>query len=342
MGDPTSWSVMPLMTIYSAQQCGVGRKLITCGDDALMLVPNKQAVMKYNSIMEGLGGQISLPKSFIHSRKGLFTEYPIYDGVRRSRYLLSHWVSPPGGSKGFVHWQNLPRAVLGGNTFNRRKNRSDHLWQYSKWYYTWVAAKQMGLPLGAPEQLGGISHPLFDPVPLRKRNIWLDKVNSLTRRDLCVRRGLSLVPPPVSRVCKERENYLWKFTEGMFGPNGTVEGEKLWAGIIQYEGQLDIFEGKDFSLKKTPSLMVAAERFFRRLGHNWSGVKGSYQRSLAELKRKADVKGSFELGYAGNPIGKGLSRHFGMSVRPPLLLPRDWETIDEKWKPFSGKREISP
>jgi hypothetical protein len=341
MGDPTSWSVMPLMTIYSAEKCRVGQKLITCGDDALILMPNHDTIKKYNSIMESLGGTLSLAKSFIHKHKGLFTEFPVYDGIRKPRYLLSHWVSPPGGSKGYVHWANLPRAVLGRWVAHRRRARTDHLWSYSKWYYTWVAGKQLGLPLGAAEQLGGLNHPMFSPTPVTRRGPWLDKINSFTRRDLCVRRGLSLVPPPASRVCKQREDYLWRFTEGMFAEDGDIDGETLWNVIVNYEGQLDIFEGKDYSLKKVPSVITAAERFKRRVGNSWSGVPGSYARTVQELERKRSLRASLSRGYAGNPAANGLFRYFGVSYDPPLLRPRDWETLEKRWKPFSRSKFLT-
>jgi hypothetical protein len=198
MGEPTSWAVLPLVSFYAMSKVNktVGR---TTGDDALVPRMSKVDRLRYDEAMASLGGVISKSKSFLHPRRGLFCEVPYVNGKEKQFFPLSFWAAPSGGSKGEVHWYNLPAAFRGslisqGVEPTRKSLGDSGLFKYSKFRSTWRAAVNLGLPIGAPEVMGGIGVPYFPVVPSRLQANWFAYLSSIKLSDLHLFGGLSLVP----------------------------------------------------------------------------------------------------------------------------------------------------
>lgn len=194
MGDPTSFPVMPMMSAYAAESVGhYDGKLV--GDDALYGRFTHDMVLRYNAKMEGLGGKISVRKSFLHPEDGLFAEQPYHKGLPQHFNILSNWVAPPGGSKGSVNWVTQPLAA-GQALVNQGLNRKRGLWKFSPFWQFHKAAFILGLPIGAPPDFGGLNHPLFPKSSTRFHFYWLTYLSGLSLDRLIGGTGLSIVRNP--------------------------------------------------------------------------------------------------------------------------------------------------
>lgn len=197
MGNATSWALLPLVNIYSLEKAGL-RRLDTCGDDALIPRFKPQYETEFRRRQESLGAIRSDKKTFRHPTRGIFKEIPYVNGVRQPYDLMSFWVAPYGGTKGEMHWYNMPSAFRGfcrtqGRSEDRASLRRAGLWNYSKFYYEWSLACKLGIPVGAPDILGGIGLPIMRTTPRFNRDLWSAYLATLPKREV-LKRGLSLVP----------------------------------------------------------------------------------------------------------------------------------------------------
>jgi len=212
MGDPTSFPVLPLLSIYCGEKTlkvlpydrkemralrgrGVHVKrgdvvMKTCGDDAVMPRWSERRRTTYDSFMVERGVILQLEKSYWDIRKALFKEIPHVDGVPQDHTFVSSISAPPGGSKGSVTWASQPAAIRGDPDEHIRKMRTC-LWKCSPFFHLWKALYVLGAPLGASEMYGGINLPIFPKASTRYHYQWLTFMASRSLEDLLIGTGLA-------------------------------------------------------------------------------------------------------------------------------------------------------
>lgn len=82
MGEPLSFPVMPLLTIYTYEKTHrdfEGKHLLCCGDDALGRT-TKSLSQRWSQALEQLGAEVNLSKDAIHRDKSVFIEIVCKDG----------------------------------------------------------------------------------------------------------------------------------------------------------------------------------------------------------------------------------------------------------------------
>jgi len=195
MGDPTSFPVMPLCSLFSAQKVGI-EVMRLMGDDATLPYATKDKIVVYESTQKSLGGHISKKKTFTHPKYGIFCEQILADGMMIHTDLLSFWVAPPGGSKGSMNWFTMPAAYLSSIANLPRDPHYDGLWEFSPFFNVWKAAEQLGLPMGSPEFMGGLCHPRLKREPHRRHLAkWVNTLSSMTKGELLTS-SLNPIPSP--------------------------------------------------------------------------------------------------------------------------------------------------
>jgi hypothetical protein len=199
MGDPTSFPVMPLMSAYAAKVAKHSSKdgMLT-GDDAAYSGFAKHKVPIYEAAMQSLGGTISAGKTEWHRTKALFCETPYYKGVKQGFFFLSTWVAPPGGSKGEINWVSQSLTAVQQNIVNGRP-RTAGLWIYSPLWRSQQAAYLLGVPVGAPPEFGGASHPKFPKISVKHHAQWLGYLSGMSLAELTSGSGLSVFPTPYQK-----------------------------------------------------------------------------------------------------------------------------------------------
>jgi hypothetical protein len=212
MGDPTSFPVLPLLSIYCGEltlkRLPYGRRELralrntgvrvkrgevamkTCGDDAVLPRWTEARRTLYDNFMRERGVLLQLEKSYYHSRKALFKEIPYVDGFPQEHTFVSTLSAPPGGSKGSVTWATQPTAMRGDPDEFVRPPRAS-LWKCSPFFHFWKALYALGAPLGASEMYGGISLPIFPKASTRCHYEWLTFMASRPLEDLLVGTGLA-------------------------------------------------------------------------------------------------------------------------------------------------------
>jgi len=213
MGDPTSFPLMSLLSIYCADKTltslpyskserrALGRRGVRlkaghavgkfCGDDALLCAWASKRRSLYDTYMSERGAKLQLEKSFWHPSRGLYCEIPYIDGSPKQHTFVSVWTAPPGGSKGSVSWHTQVPATFGNPEEHMRPPRKS-LWKLSPFFHIWKALYVLGVPLGAPVGWGGLGHPCFPPASTRYHFQWLSFLSSRNLEDLIV--GLGLAP----------------------------------------------------------------------------------------------------------------------------------------------------
>jgi hypothetical protein len=257
MGDPTSWALLPLVTLYATDSLGY-HSVKTCGDDAVIARFHGD-VNDYYSEVEKLGAVISRKKTFFHTTKSLFTEevskWNGHECKKLRRVHIPLWVGPPGGSKGQVNWYNLPTSVSSlhaGWTLSK----------YSRFHSEYRAAYRLGIPLGAPVFMGGINHPKYGYTPCRDVGRWLDTLSSLTVKHLLLSGGLTLMPSP--REDDEVE-FVWAFLRGHLTKEPGIPIADALVQLRNLPGIRGIFLRRYTRIVQTPSVWNLSRKLKRRI-----------------------------------------------------------------------------
>lgn len=327
MGSASSWPLLPLVSVYSAEEAGRKDDGLHCGDDALYPEADDQFVDTWERTVQTLGGVLSRgdpsrnkpEKIYKHPRKGIFTEVMYLDGRPLTSVPISVWSAPAGGSKGQVNWftqASSVRQIYRDNAFPLKKG----LWNYSPLYWEVQAAWSLGLPVREPPALGGIHHPGFPHRCLGYNQQWLTYLNSLTLEQLTCGTGLNPLPSPnrdeVTRFAKSQvgvwsEQYkeYWAYASYL-----TAEGipESEWGldppplsripvygrrllPLIKDAVQLlahpvrswDLYSRPIPELNSTPSIEVTAKKFVRKVRRVHVEKRGSFLNTQEELGRKS-------------------------------------------------------
>jgi hypothetical protein len=205
MGDATSFPIMELQSAYALEKAGLPEdsgELV--GDDVLFGGATPEVVSMYEHHFLSLGGRLSKAKTFVNKDKGLLTEQPVWRGKKLPYTLLSMWSAPPGGSKGTLNPISQVTTLVDFYG-NLRVSKKRALWRktpFRQWHRCLFA---LGVPLGAPPDLGGLNHPTFAKRAGNglSHQRWLRCISQLTLAQLATGTGLNLLmPSATSRLRK--------------------------------------------------------------------------------------------------------------------------------------------
>jgi len=226
-----------------------------------------------------------------------------------------------------VNWYNLVSAFRGslleqGISPSRQNLSKLGLFKYSKFNSEWRAAASLGLPLGAPDFMGGISHPHFEQTPRKFARQWFAHLSSLPLDRLLLYGGLSLVPlvdgqknVPVETVFNLRlKPQLKKDTPGGLEVRDVIQRLRGPASSRALFGR-----SRKVQLSHAPSIRNLSERFHRTLMKSPKGRLGSVRKLKEDLEGKMSRKipSSQSFTYFG-------SRIFGVSRNAKPLGPLRW------------------
>jgi hypothetical protein len=328
MGDPTSFPIMPMVTIYVCHQLRLPSPQ-TYGDDGVLTLLREVLPEDVNGKFRSLGSRPSEAKTWVHPTDYLFCEVVYKKGKPLYKELLSLWSAPPGASKGTLNWYNLPSSQRGqyvsyGSIPDKKILKREGLYPYSKFVGDWEAALHMGIPLGAVGFMGGISHPSYPVLPrkeLRLANRWMALLSSMPLRKLIVHHGLTLVESNSDkRLATITEHQFDLLFAKAVGPSKTEGATSVTEAANRFKEPITTSLIFDRGIKpnvKTPSVYRLANKFRHRVMRTKPGRPGSYSKLRLDLESKRDRD------YTGTLPKEGvLERTFGPSHHAsPLRLP---------------------
>jgi hypothetical protein len=256
-----------------------------------------------------VGAIISLPKSYWHEKYGLIAEIHMDHGFPIPFLPLSVLVAPPGGSKGHVTWDTQATA-FGRDPTRPNLKVMKFLYRLSPYWYNWMLAFRMGIPIAAPVGLGGIDIPIKPKVSSTHHAQWLRYLSQASTEDLI--KGLGLSPVGTSQspllreaskgwlkeVLKTHQDYL-KFSDGLLSPCSVDDETRarisLADAYIQAVGSLRSVEfyfraPREFSDHRAPSVRRAAQKFQRKVMTAKPDTKVTgYANTALDLQRKTSL-----------------------------------------------------
>jgi len=359
MGDPTSFPPLMLVTLCAQEQAlkeypytpkerrraypRLSRseaKLKGIGDDAIIPRQTPQRRKIYYDTLKELSVEVSWSKCFYHPTRGIIAEIPLEAGFEVPFWPTSVLVAPPGGSKGEVNWVSQPTS-FGGDLTRPTRSIPKFFWKLSPYYYTWMLAYRLGLPLGAPEAWGGIGLPILPPRSSLWHVQWLSYLTQRTKKELII--GLGLAPfgnSGQSLLDKAAGGWVedvlsaapqWE-KEGLtlLTPYALTESAERRINIVDaYRSAVSKVRSVEFYFRpqprpfglRAPSVRMASQRFGRKVGHTiirGSGMK--YGPTIQDVGRKLEIYFQTSGGFLPDPWAKpssvyGLERSTEVKVR---------------------------
>lgn len=297
MGDPTSFPIMPLVTLFVCEK--VGSPLpYTCGDDGVISKCSQEQRELINHTFRSLGSQPNESKGWYSQTKFLFRELVWENGNQVDFHLLSLWTAPPGASKGTINWYNLPASHIGdrvakGLPTDLTSLRQSGLYKYTKFQAEWDLAQYLGLPLGAVGFMGGINHPQrsCDPIGLSwsYHCRWYAYLSSLPVSELVMKKGLTLVPPNTSPVMDYDLRQLADFVTQYVSPTSEGVGDTVQTVFDRAKDAPTtswIFHRGYKPPSKAPAIHNVALGFRKKLSLARRHKMGSYEKLYKDLVDK--------------------------------------------------------
>jgi len=154
------------------------RNILTTGDDAVMSMDIDHSRRHTTQLLK-LGSIVSPTKDYYHKHYAIYTEIIYKDSLRLGIIPMGPFLAP--FSTRFCTWYSQPKALN-----DIQKNFGINLRNYLKFsifWYHWVFLAQNGVPLFAPQSIGGLNLP-FKPssrarVAGRVRFLFKSEFNSL-------------------------------------------------------------------------------------------------------------------------------------------------------------------
>jgi len=366
MGDPTSFPPLMLVSLCSAEQTlkvypyttkerrrryrGLKpseAKLKGVGDDAVLPRWHRARQQLYYSCLEELSAMLSWSKCFNHPTRGLIAEVPLESGFEVPFWPTSVLVAPPGGSKGHVTWVSQASA-FGGDATRPTRSIPKFFWKLSPYYYTWMLAIRLGLPLGAPEAYGGIGLPIAPKRSSTDHVRWLSYLSQRPKDELVIglglsplgRSGQSLLDRAASGWVREvlASDVQWA-SEGLelLSPLALSDDAQLRLSLSEgYRKSVSRIRSVEFYFRAppgtlephAPSVRMSVDRFRRKVsGAVILGSKMKYANTIRDLERKMQIFFTTSGGFLPDPWAKpssvyGLERSTEVKVRwkAPWLL----------------------
>jgi hypothetical protein len=299
------------------------------GDDALFPRWTRPRRTIYYDSLEELAAVISWQKCFYHPSRGLIAEIPMENGFEIPFWPTSVLVAPPGGSKGHVTWVSQPTA-FGGDPTRPTRRIPKFFWKLSPYYYTWMLAKRMGLPLGAPEAYGGIGLPIAPKRSSTRHVQWLSYLTQRPKEELIIGLGLaplgksgqSLLDRAASDWVRKvlAEDRQWA-AEGLTLLSNCALSDEAELRVSLKEGyrrSVNHVRSVEFYFRappgsldpSTPSVRMSCERFNRKVGKTFVlGSKMKYINTIRDVERKTQIFFSTSGGLLPDPWAKPSSTY---------------------------------
>jgi hypothetical protein len=121
-----------------------------------------------------------------------------------------------------VDWFNQPSSVK-QHLAELGLSESTPFWRYTKTWHVNSAAFKLGVPLGAEVAFGGTGHPAFPARPgfdKKLNHMWLSKLSQLTRAELAMGTGLSVIPTGMTGLGRQLVRTELDRTESLQVPQG--------------------------------------------------------------------------------------------------------------------------
>nr|WMV69891.1 MAG: putative RNA dependent RNA polymerase [Plasmopara viticola lesion associated orfanplasmovirus 6] len=348
MGDPTSFPALMLVSLCAADETlkaypytpkerkryyrGLNRtdaKLRAVGDDACLPRWNRLRQQRYYYHLEELSATLSWQKCFNHPTRALIAEIPLESGFEVPFWPTSVLVAPPGGSKGHVTWVSQPSA-FGGDDTRPTRRIPKFFWKLSPYYYTWMLAKRLGLPLGAPEAYGGIGLPIAPKRSDTDHVRWLSYLSQRPMDELVIglglsplgRSGQSLLDSAASgwvrEVLAESANWRAQSLE-LLSDLALSDDAHLRVSLKEgYRQAVSRIRSVEFYFRappeslepSAPSVRMSSERFRRKVSKTVIlGSKMKYERTVRDLERKTNIFFSTSGGFLPDPWAKPSSTY---------------------------------
>jgi len=343
MGDPTSFPALMLVSLCSAEETlkvhpytpkerkrwykGLNRtdvKMRGVGDDALFPRWTRARRERYYASLIELSAEISWKKCFYHPSRGLIAEIPLQNGFEVPFWPTSVLVAPPGGSKGHVTWVSQPSA-FGGDVTRPTRRIPKFFWKLSPYYYTWMLAQRLGLPLGAPEAYGGIGLPIAPKRSSTRHVQWLSYLSQRSKVELVIglglsplgRSGQSLLDRAASDWVREvlAEDARWA-SDGLelLSNCALTDSAELRLSLSEgYRKSVSHVRSTEFYFRappnsldpSAPSVRMSSDRFGRKVGKTFVlGSNMKYSSTIRDVERKTQVFFASSGGYLPDPWAK--------------------------------------
>nr|WOW96584.1 RNA-dependent RNA polymerase [Zymoseptoria tritici narnavirus 1] len=363
MGDPTSFPPLMLHTLYAASKVleilpyteKESRKrhkglrkgdvvLKGVGDDAQK--PRWTAARRalYDKFFVSMGGRLSYEKCFHHSSRSIIAEIVYEHGRPVPMLSLSTLVAPPGGSKGHVTW-NTQAAALAGDPERPRVAVSKSFWRASPYYYTWMLADRLGIPISVSEGYGGVGVPLVPKRSLTDNVNWLRYLSQCKVEDLIAGVGLTIGEPSnqtfldrssrqwlkdvlaTSLKSKEKHNFIIltnnPLSEEAIVRKSLTDAYKSALGRIR--ATEFYFRAPFVGTRHNPSVRVAVRKFQQKVRKvKPTPVKG-WQKTSTDLDEKKSLYFSTGAGFLPDPWNPPELSSFGLErsgeVRTRYIAP---------------------
>jgi hypothetical protein len=200
MGSPTSWTLLPLVTIYAHEKVVLlhnRMKCLTWGDDGLMRQSAKET-KRHTEILVSLGSEVSASKDYWAKCRGVFTEILIDRGKSSRDMILSPFVSP-GYAVRENDWTTCPESVTSlGRAINARPGDVFRLLSHCKFRQEWREALRLRIPVHLPRALGGIGLP--GALRYHERVAYhrgADLLSQMSREDYLLGKGTLVIKDPL-------------------------------------------------------------------------------------------------------------------------------------------------
>jgi len=315
-------------------------KLKGIGDDAVLARWTRARRTLYYTKLEELSVKVSWKKCFYHPSRGIIAEIPLQNGFEVPFWPTSVLVAPPGGSKGHVTWVSQPTA-FGGDPSRPTRRIPKFFWKLSPYYYTWMLAQRLGLPLGAPEAYGGIGLAISPKRASLRHAQWLSYLSQRPKEELII--GLGLAPLGASGqslLDKSAADWVKKVLSA--DSQWRSEGLELLSNCAltdSAERRISLKEGYRQSVSRVrsvefyfrappgsldpsaPSVRMASQRFGRKVGSTFMlGSNMKYESTIRDVERKIQIFFSTSGGFLPDPWAKpssvyGLERSTEVKVR---------------------------
>jgi len=272
---------------------------------------------------------LSWQKCFNHPTRALIAEIPLESGFEVPFWPTSVLVAPPGGSKGHVTWVSQPSA-FGGDDTRPTRRIPKFFWKLSPYYYTWMLAKRLGLPLGAPEAYGGIGLPIAPKRSDTDHVRWLSYLSQRPMDELVIglglsplgRSGQSLLDSAASgwvrEVLAESANWRAQSLE-LLSDLALSDDAQLRVSLEEgYRQAVSRIRSVEFYFRappeslepSAPSVRMSSERFRRKVSKTVIlGSKMKYERTVRDLERKTNIFFSTSGGFLPDPWAKPSSTY---------------------------------
>jgi len=300
------------------------------GDDAQKPRWTAERRALYDKVFCSMGGRLSYDKCFHHPSRSIIAELVFEHGYAVPSFGTSVLVAPPGGSKGHVTWSTQSLAIA-GDPGRPQMYFSKALWRSSPYYYTWMLARRLGIPVSAPPAYGGVGVPLFPKASLTDNTPWLQFLSQQSVVNLIAGVGLS-IGEPSTKTFLDRSARQWlkevlttsddSLKYGLtILTHDVLSDEAMVRRSLEdaYRSTLGRVRATEFYFRSsvpgfghTPSVRVSVRKFQQKVRRAIRTPVRGYARTVQDLDRKSSLYFSTGAGFLPDPWNPPPIASYGM------------------------------